>query len=65
MPSATRPHRPDRWSALAWLIGSIGRRCTLAVFEYREMRAVPGSTTYRMPGTVSEVSATFVAIMMR
>ena len=26
MPSATRPHRPDLWSALAWLIGSIGRR---------------------------------------
>ncbi len=24
------------------------------------MRAVPGSTTYRMPGTVSDVSATFV-----
>ena len=45
MPSAIRPHRPDRWSALAWLIGSMGSRCTLAVFEYRLMRAVPGSTT--------------------
>ena len=45
MPSATRPHRPERWSALACEIGSIGRRCTFAVFEYRDMRAVPGSTT--------------------
>ena len=45
MPSATRPHRPDLWSALAWLIGSIGRRWTFAVFEYREIRAEPGSTT--------------------
>ena len=29
------------------------------------MRAVPGSTTYWMPGTVSEVSATLVASTMR
>ncbi len=29
------------------------------------MRAVPGSTTYRMPGTVIEVSATFVASTTR
>ena len=28
-PGATRPHRPARWAALAWLTGSIGRRCTL------------------------------------
>ena len=33
MPSAIRPQRPERWFALAWLIGSIGRRCTFAVFE--------------------------------
>ena len=33
MPSAIRPQRPERWSALAWLIGSIGSRCTFAVFE--------------------------------
>ena len=26
---ATRPQRPARWVALAWLTGSIGRRCTL------------------------------------
>ena len=32
---------------------------------YREMRAVPGSITYRMPGTVSEVSATLVASTTR
>ena len=29
------------------------------------MRARPGSTTYRIPGTVREVSATFVARTMR
>ncbi|SKT89900.1 Uncharacterised protein [Mycobacteroides abscessus subsp. abscessus] len=29
------------------------------------MRAVPGSMTYRMPGTVSEVSATLVASTTR
>ena len=29
------------------------------------MRAVPGSTTYRMPGTVIEVSATLVATTTR
>jgi hypothetical protein len=28
-PSATRPHRPARWAALALLIGSIGSRWTL------------------------------------
>jgi hypothetical protein len=32
---------------------------------YREIRAVPGSITYPMPGTVSEVSATFVASTTR
>ena len=41
-------------------MGSIGSRWTLVVLDQREMRAVPGSTTYRTPGTVSEVSATFV-----
>jgi hypothetical protein len=29
------------------------------------MRAVPGSTTERIPGTVSDVSATFVASTTR
>ncbi len=61
IPSATRPQRPARWLALAREMGSIGRRCTLVRWLYREMRAVPASTTYRMPGTVREVSATFVA----
>src|SRR5665648_516561 len=61
MPSATRPHRPARWFADAWLTGSIGSRCTLVALDQREIRAVPGSTTYRTPGTVSEVSATLVA----
>jgi hypothetical protein len=31
--------------ALAWLTGSMGRRCTLVRWLYREMRAVPVSTT--------------------
>src|SRR5665647_1769424 len=65
MPSATRPQRPARWLAEAWLTGSIGSRCTLVALDQREIRAVPGSTTYRTPGTVSEVSATLVARMTR
>ena len=65
MPAATRPQRPARWLRAAWEIGSIGSRCTLSRWLYREMRAVPGSTTYRMPGTVSEVSATLVASTTR
>ena len=65
MPSDVRPHRPARWLALAWLIRSIGSRCTFSRWLYREMRAVPGSTTYRMPGTVSDVSATLVARTIR
>ena len=32
-PSATRPQRPLRWFALAWLMGSMGRRCTLVLLE--------------------------------
>ena len=60
MPSATRPQRPERWFADACEIGSMGSRCTLVALEKRLMRAVPGSITYRMPGTVSEVSATLV-----
>ena len=50
MPSATRPQRPERWFADACEIGSMGSRCTLVALENREMRAVPGSITYRMPG---------------
>ncbi len=65
MPSATRPQRPARCAALACEIGSIGRRWTLSRWLKREMRANPGSITKRMPGTVSEVSATFVASTMR
>src|SRR5262249_29700750 len=42
-------------------MGSIGSRCTLVRWLYREIRAVPGSITYLIPGTVSEVSATLVA----
>ena len=33
MPASTRPHRPERWLAEAWLIGSIGSRCTLVRLE--------------------------------
>ena len=64
-PGATRPQRPARWLADACDTGSIGRRCTLVRCEYREMRAVPGSTTDRMPGTVNDVSATLVASTIR
>ena len=65
MPGPSRPHRPDRCRADAWLTGSIGSRCTLVRWLYREIRAVPGSITYRMPGTVSDVSATLVASTIR
>ena len=65
MPSATRPQRPARWFALACEIASIGSRCTFVRLEYREIRAVPGSTTYRIPGTVSDVSAMLVASTIR
>ena len=60
IPSATRPQRPARCPADACEIGSIGSRWTLVRGEYREIRAVPGSMTYRMPGTVRDVSATLV-----
>src|ERR1022692_1559308 len=60
-PSEVRPHRPLRWFADAWEIGSIGSRWTFVRRLYREIRAVAGSITYLMPGTVSEVSATLVA----
>ncbi len=33
MPAATRPQRPERWLALAWLIASIGSRWTLVRAE--------------------------------
>ena len=33
MPSLVRPERPLRWFALAWLMGSMGRRCTFVRFE--------------------------------
>ena len=65
MPSDVRPHRPLRWSAEAREIRSMGSRWTLVRWLYREIRAVPGSTTYLMPGTVSEVSATLVASTTR
>ena len=65
MPSEVRPQRPLRWLADACDTGSIGRRCTFRRSLKREMRAVPGSTTYLMPGTVSEVSATLVASTTR
>ncbi len=45
MPSASRPQRPARWLALAWEIGSIGSLWTLVRWLYREIRAVPASTT--------------------
>ena len=33
MPSATRPHRPERWFADACEMGSIGSRCTFVALE--------------------------------
>ena len=45
MPGPSRPHRPDRCRADAWLTGSIGSRCTFVRWLYREIRAVPGSMT--------------------
>src|SRR5690606_5604064 len=65
MPSLVRPARPERWFADAWDTASMGRRCTLDRLLYREMRAVPVSMTYLMPGTVRLVSATFVASTTR
>ncbi len=65
MPGPSRPQRPERWRAEAWLTGSIGSRWTFVRRLYREIRAVPGSITYRMPGTVSDVSATLVASTIR
>src|ERR1035441_483935 len=65
IPSEVRPQRPLRWLAEACEIGSMGSRCTLVRWLYLEMRAVPGSMTYLMPGTVSEVSATLVASTTR
>ena len=65
IPAPTRPHLPFRWSADACEIGSIGSRCTFERAAYRLMRAVPSSMTYRIPGTVTEDSATFVAITIR
>ena len=64
-PLEVRPQRPERWFADACEIGSIGSRCTFNRWLYREMRAVPASITYFMPGTVSDVSATFVASTTR
>ena len=64
-PSDVRPERPARCRADAWEMRSMGRRWTLVRAEYREIRAVPGSITYLMPGTVSEVSATLVASTIR
>ncbi len=65
MPSLVRPQRPLRWFALACDTDSMGRCCTFVRWLYREIRAVPGSTTYLIPGTVSEVSATLVASTIR
>ena len=65
IPGAVRPARPARCWADACDTGSIGRRWILLRALYREMRAVPVSMTYLIPGTVRLVSATFVARMTR
>ena len=64
-PGPVRPQRPARCSAEARAIGSTGRRCTPVRCAYRLTLAVPASMTKRTPGTVSEVSATFVASTTR
>jgi hypothetical protein len=61
VPGEVRPERPLRWSADACEIDSIGSCWTFSRALYRLTRAVPGSTTERIPGTVSDVSATLVA----
>ena len=65
IPLETRPQRPARCLAAAWLIFSICNCSTLARLLYRLTRAKPASITYLIPGTVSEVSATLVANTMR
>ena len=65
MPASTRPQRPDRCCAEAWLIGSMGRRWTLVLDDQRLILASPVSITPVMPGTVREVSATLVASTTR
>src|SRR5699024_8598771 len=65
IPGLVRPARPERCWADACEIRSMGRRWTLVRWEYREIRAVPVSITYLIPGTVSEVSATLVASTIR
>ena len=64
-PGPTRPQRPDRWWAEAWLMGSTGKRSTRVLVWNREIRAIPKSITARTPGTVTLVSATLVASTMR
>ena len=64
-PSRTRPQRPLRWRALAWLTGSICKRCTPRPGLQRLTRAMPESITQAIRGMVSEVSATLVARMRR
>ena len=65
IPLDTRPQRPARCLAAAWLIFSICNCSTLARVLYRFILASPASITYLMPGTVSEVSATLVANTIR
>ena len=65
MPGPSRPHRPDRCRAEAWLTGSIGSRCTLVRWLYRGDARRPRVDHVRMPGTVSDVSATLVASTIR
>ena len=63
IPSAMRPALPARWLALLWERSSIGNRFVLVRGLYLLMRDRPESTTYRILGRVSEVSATLVAMI--
>ena len=61
MPVATRPARPRRCSASALVTRSVTKRDMPDDGSNRARRALPPSTTMRMSGSVSEVSAIEVA----
>ncbi len=64
-PSATRPARPARWSALACEIATLSSREKPLLGSKRGSRARPLSITTRTPGRVTDDSATLVASTTR
>ena len=65
VPLPSRPERPARWWALAWLILTVVRRVMPVRGSNRGARAIPESITTRTPSTVSELSAISVENTMR